>query len=331
MNERPCPASLDFQAYVDDQLEAPARQELETHVRTCAHCAHDLERTRAFFTDLQVVCAVGASDLATPAQINRVMDRIARAHPEPLASPRWMAWFEALGFSADACRPLLAGATLLLLMVAGLAFYSAAPRRAPPTVAPSPTPTLATSPFTYTLSAPSRQYLLEGGGPGRALPVQGVLQTGRVYRLPPMGKLFVTYKGENRLELSQQAVFEASDSGLHLRTGDLMCRLQKSGRDLVIHTPAGTITPVGTTFFVEVRPRSTRVTLEKGRVILRTPTETVSLERPGTLFMRPDGQITTHFEASDVSIRLPEGHLPGPRTLERPPQPETATSLREGY
>ncbi|RCK79737.1 MAG: hypothetical protein OZSIB_4209 [Candidatus Ozemobacter sibiricus] len=331
MNERPCPASLDFQAYVDDQLEAPARQQLEAHVRTCARCARDLERTRAFFADLQVVCAVGAGDLATPAQINRVMDRLARAHPERPASPRWRAWLEALGLSADAWRPLLAGATLLLLMVAGLAFYSAVPRRAPPTVAPSPTPTLAASPFTYTLSAPSRQYLLEGGGPGRALPVQGVLQTGRVYHLPPMGKLFVSYKSENRLELSQQAVFEVSDSGLHLRTGDLMCRLQKSGRDLVIHTPAGTITPVGTTFFVEVRPRSTRVTLEKGRVILRTPTETVSLERPGTLFMRPDGQITTHFEASDVSIRLPEGHLPGPRTLERPPQPETATSLREGY
>lgn len=328
MKERTCHEHLDFQGYLDRQLSGPEQTALEKHVRDCAVCARELERTRLFFTDLQVACAVGRGDLPTSAEIDGVMARLARAHPVPgTADPAapWASWLTGWGFDGWRAATVGAALGLLLLMVWAVRSPGPLPRPATPPAVPTPAPA---DLFAFSLSAPSSQALGVTGKPGAKMAPKGHLQAGTVYQLPPVGKLYVTFKGENRLELSKQARFEVAGTRVRLHTGDVWCRLQRTGRDIVVETPAGTVTPLGTRFYVEATPRATRVTLEDGQVILRTRTTTVSLKRPGTLFMLPDGTITTEFESGDVAVRIPTSHLPDPRTLERPPQ---AGSLQDGY
>ncbi|NLI77899.1 MAG: hypothetical protein GX442_15855 [Candidatus Riflebacteria bacterium] len=329
MKERTCHERLDFQAYVDQQLSGPEQTAVERHVRECPACARELERTRLFFTDLQVACAVGRGDLPTPAEIDGVMARLARSHPVPdsaaTATAPWAAWMTGWGFEGWRAATVGAALGLLLLMVWAVRSPGPLPRPATPPAVSTPAPA---DLFAFTLSAPPSQALGVVGKPGAKMATRGHLQSGTVYQLPSVGKLYVTFKGENRLELSKQARFEVAGTRVRLHTGDVWCRLQRTGRDIVVETPTGTVTPLGTRFYVEATPRATRVTLEEGQVILRTRTTTVSLKRPGTLFMLTDGTITTEFETRDVAVQIPNSHLPDPRTLERPPQ---ADSLQDGY
>ncbi|OIP24234.1 hypothetical protein AUK22_08985 [bacterium CG2_30_54_10] len=327
MAGKQCRENFDFQCYVDQQMTLPDRVRFEKHVGECRSCAHELSEYKTLFVNFQAACAIGPEDSPTPADLDRTMARIAACHPKNALIPGGSA-FNLAGGLESFWRFAFAGIAFCLILAI---FW---PRGIPSSPISPKVTRMATHPiedlFSYILSAPPKYSLEIVGAPAAQLLTKGQLKSETLYHLPTIGKLYVTYRNENRLEFSQQSKFEiAPQGGLRLLSGNLWCKLQKSGHDLVIQTPNGTITPLGTKFFVEVTPLSTRVTLEEGQVVLRTRSSTVSMKRPGNLFMMTDGSIISPSESEEFSIQPLDSQLPqSRRTLDQNPQ---ADSLNLGY
>lgn len=163
------------------------------------------------------------------------------------------------------------------------------------------------SQFTYTLSAPPNYYLLEviNSNIIRKMPLQGDLMPNTAYKIPSIAKLFVTYEKENFLAVSNNAEFITTRNKFFILKGDIYCRISCSGLLLQIETNHVKIAPKVSEFYVEARPNVTRVSLEKGSIILQSNKDKIIFKKRGTLFILHDGTITTNFEPSDVYFKIP--------------------------
>ncbi|MCU0484521.1 MAG: zf-HC2 domain-containing protein [Anaerolineales bacterium] len=105
-----------FQAYLDDQLSASERQQVEAHLSVCARCTEDLQAWRGLMTETQHQLDVLSAEVKPLALLQ------ARAHYQAYASQKEM---ETKGMKQNIFtryRTLWTAATLVLILAVALAF-----------------------------------------------------------------------------------------------------------------------------------------------------------------------------------------------------------------
>jgi predicted anti-sigma-YlaC factor YlaD len=186
-------------ACVDEQLDGADRQTVNQHLESCEMCAAELQDLRAFRQEVQ----------AFPS-------------PEPevvkasLSQPR-QSWWQKFTEVMTVRWPALAGASAVLLLIAGLFYFQfRAGRQTPPivaTVSPTSTPSNPT-PAPIESNVPTEVLALNDGGGRIALDEKGNLLTPQP--LPPEFEQII------KLALTKGQVEKPSLSGLNVKTGSLM-------------------------------------------------------------------------------------------------------------
>lgn len=188
-------------AHVDEQLGGAERQAVEIHLESCEMCAAELQDLRAFSHEVAALPSPEPSP----------------ANPAPgVSSPNWWWQFKDL---LTARWPVLAGASALLLVIAGL-FYSQlrVDPQTPPLVAaitPTPTPSSPGPAATEDIaSTPIEVLVLNDGGGRVTVDTNGRLVTPQPF--PPAYEQIITRAlTTGRVEIPALA-------GLNVKTGSLM-------------------------------------------------------------------------------------------------------------
>ncbi|HNW34004.1 MAG TPA: zf-HC2 domain-containing protein [Candidatus Ozemobacteraceae bacterium] len=316
-NLKTCDEKIDFQAYFDQQATLPERTRIDRHLRQCAACRVEFAVWRNLFEVLRNTYAQTPSDRPTAAEITAFVAKLAghggKAAAPAVAEPSVSAPAGSLfGMIAELIRLqrwLAAGLATCFALVVLMAFHDRglphAPASAPASNADPHRPAAesASKPFyTYRLSAPPGQGLRLPGAQGSpALPVEGSPELGVTYRVPPLGILFVSFHGENRIMFTSQAQFMLTATGTQLLTGQVTCDLHSSGSGFSVMTSAGSVTGLGGQFLVEARPAASRITLDTGSVMIRTGRLSATMDSPGSRFMMADGSV--RLDAGDTTPR----------------------------
>lgn len=186
-------------ACVDEQLDGADRQTVNQHIESCEMCAYELQDLRAFRQEVQA--------FPSPEPI------VAKAAPSMPQRNWWQTFTEMLNVR----WPALAGASAVLLLIAGLFYFQfrADPQTAPivATVSPTLTPSIST-PVPIESSVPTEVLALNDGGGRITLDEKGNLLTPQP--LPPDFEQII------KLALTKGQVEKPSLSGLNVKTGSLM-------------------------------------------------------------------------------------------------------------
>jgi predicted anti-sigma-YlaC factor YlaD len=185
-------------AHVDDKLNEVQRRVVENHLHICQMCAAEFQDLRAF-----------SHELASPPPRQVVANP---ATKEPLHNG-WRQFTELLRLR----WPVLAGATVLLLAVAGILYFQLrVGQQSPPiiaTVSPTPLPSSPTPPGIES-GSPSTVLALNDGGGRVTLDQEGRLLTPQ--------SLPTAYEQMIKRALTTGRVEMPSLAGLNVRTGSLM-------------------------------------------------------------------------------------------------------------
>lgn len=305
-----CREKFDHQAYLDQQMILPERIRFDKHLKECRPCREELAEYSRLFSDLEKSYSVEKSDLPTEDEVDRLMRRLgggSASKGQQLAA----SLFGAIAELVRLQKFVVAGIGVFILAILFFATHPASPPPqgngtvvSQPGVVPGTVPAVShhVPEYSFALSAPPGRRLEILGDSTQKLSDSGSLEMGTIYHVPRVGKLFLFYKTpENKIELGSQSQFQVTASGTTLLTGELLCDFRAGAPGYRITTPAGSVTLNGTRFLVEVKPASTRVTLENGVVILRTGSTTVTMKRPGTNFMMADGTIKSEIGLKNIS------------------------------
>lgn len=186
-------------AYVDEQLDGTDRQTVNQHLESCEMCAAELQDLRAFRMEVQALPS------PEPAVVKN-------AQSEPQRN-----WWRKFTEVLTTRWPAMAGASAVLLLIAGLFYFQfRANQQNPPivaTVSPTPTPSNST-PVPIESSVPTEVLALNDGGGRITLDEKGNLLTPQP--LPSDFEQII------KLALTKGQVEKPSLSGLNVKTGSLM-------------------------------------------------------------------------------------------------------------
>ncbi len=364
MKESPtrCDRSFDFQAYLDGDLPAAARAELERHVGTCPSCRATLAALRRVDGLVAKACRPGPEDRPHPARIDRVMTRILGTPGASTATPASTSgaasgslWDDLTGWRRAWPAAVPLGAALLLIVVL---WGGRGPSALPPRPASPPGGEVAVAPSDQGFRFAAK---LAVGSPGKGLLEEGqafiageagFLRSGKRYEVkegaillactfagPGAGPVVASAgsaspspapaawpAGGSDLEVSMAAParFIPGPDGLRLEAGTVVCTFRVAHPVFTVTTPYGKVEALGTRFRVEIRPGEAVVQLEDGKLRLSTPRDTTVLTGRQRARLRASGEIETGETGSASSP--PRGDpVPGH------PGDSSADSLNQSY
>lgn len=277
-----CLKDPDFQDYFDAKLSFPERIRLEKHLKECGCCAKECKAYEALFKVLGDSLSPIPADAPKPSHTEGVMKRISQGGPPAPGPWSFLQNFSFANFRWAPVAGLMAAAWILVL------FFWLVPGRFLKIEPAHPESTLL--PLSYLLLPESSAFLC----PDRSknpLPASGALEADIPYQLPVRNQTALVFLGENRLEFSRQAQFKVNAFGVHLLSGKTYCSIKTQGKPFTVMTSFGSVTCLGTRFGVEVTPQGVLVTLDQGKIELKTKMAVETLTDRGEMTMTPDGKL----------------------------------------
>lgn len=293
-----CRETFDVQGYLDQQLTLPERIRFERHLKECPDCTRKVARMEKLFQHLEQACAPSAADRVAPETLRRVMGRLGKTSIEPVQE-QGSNLFDLLNELRRLQKTLLAGfavCTVLVLFVVGIQMRSA-------TVVPVQTNgTVPSERFPCSLLI--NDGIRKSAVPGESLDSPRFIESSVTYELGPKSRLQVSPTTAHRLEFLAAARFAVTRSAVMLDAGEVVCDLDKVP-GFMVTTPHGTVVTVGTVFRVSVRPEGSRVTLERGEILVKTTHHSSKLQAPSQVRLDANGTIAVLTDA----VSLPPGDV----------------------
>lgn len=289
-----------------DKFEADLQTELDENGRVSgkilensAAASGEVECYQKLFAKIDKAFAPEASDFVADSEIDLIMGKLPSASPArpdksvPASVSIFQSFLDKLNFSRLQIQTAL---VFSLVLTAGILFLSFSGRQNEPLKTTSFDEMLKLTSMVAMLDSKDGQIVFQGK---KHKDVGKSLESGVEYQLEGFAELSLT-SSTGTIIFRNQARFSLHDNFVKLAQGEIYCTLRGDHKGFYIETGFGRITPIGTSFLIQVKDRYVKVSLYSGALEIQSASGNLrKLAGNEQVFISPEGTIAEKLDLSE--------------------------------